>query len=143
MKKENSMINLVKKPTFYYTDAGKLRYRFADEMNTLSETILKKFQILEMEKVEAEKLMNMDDSGLKISKNTSFYKTDSYKMTRQAFVKEGEIDQMNNVAYANLTLPGEKKEEVKKETENVKEESVKEENVKDEPTLDDNEEAIL
>lgn len=127
-----------------FTDAGKLRYRFADEMNSLSEAILKKFQILEKEKTVAEKLMNMDDSGLLISKDTSFYKTDSYKMTRQAFVKEGEIDQMNKLAYANLTLPGEKKEEIKKETENVKEEKVTE-NVseKEELILEDNEASML
>lgn len=125
-----------------FTNEGKDRYRFADEMRTFAEDILDKMEILEKEKVMADKLMNMDDKNLVVSKNTSFYKTDSYKMTRHAFVGVGELDQMDGLNAGKRELPGDKKPEaVNKEAENSKEEKVLEN--KEEPVLNDGEESIL
>ena len=62
----------------------------------------------------ADKLMRMYFSEMYVSKKISFYKTDSYKMTKKAFVKDDELDQLNSVAYGR-NLEEEVKEEVKKD----------------------------
>ena len=98
-----------------FTQVGKGRYRFADEMRTYAETMLHQFELMEKEKDMADKLMKMDDSELYVSKQISFYKTDSYNMTRKAFVKKGELDKMNMMNLGK-ELAGEKKKEVLEES---------------------------
>ena len=118
-----------------YTKAGRERYRFADEMRTMAETMLDKFERYDREKEMAEKLKTLNDSELHVSKNISFYKTESYSMTRNAFVKPGEVDRLNMIGQALEALKndkGVKKEEVKEEIKEKEKEEVKEELVKEE-----------
>ena len=105
-----------------YTKAGKERYRFADEMRTMAEVMLAKFERYDIEKKKAEKLKILDDSELHVSKKLSFYKTGSYDMTKSAFVKNGEVDKMDMMGL-KVELP-----EGKKKEENLKEEIVMEDN---------------
>lgn len=58
--------------------------------------------------------MKLDDSELFVTKKLSFYKTESYNMTRNAFVKEYEVDKMD-MLNLGTDLAGEKKEEVKED----------------------------
>ena len=97
-----------------FTNVGKERYRFADEMRTMAETMLNKFELMEKEKEMANQLMKMDDSELYVSKQLSFYKTESYNMTRKAFVQDDEMDKMNMMNLGK-ELAGEKTEEIKEE----------------------------
>ena len=121
-----------------FTKAGKERYRFADEMRTYAEVMLEQFDTFEKEKKEAARLMNMDTGNLKVSDNLSFYQTDSYKMTKDTFVKQGELDMMNDISLGQQ-LPGmeseEAKEEVKEEVKEVKEEKEEKENQIEEEEL--------
>ena len=118
-----------------YTKAGKERYRFADEMRTMAETMLDKFKRYDKEKEKADKLKILDDSELHVSKKVSFYKTEDYSMTRKAFVKQGEVDRLNMLSQALESLKndkGVKKEGVKEEIKEKAKEEVKEELVKEE-----------
>lgn len=117
-----------------YTKVGKERYRFADEMRTMAETMLDKFKRYDIEKLKADKLKILDDSELHISKKVSFYKTEDYSMTRKAFVKQGEVDKLNMLGQALESLKsdkGVKKEGVKEEIKEKAKEEVKEEIVKE------------
>ena len=107
-----------------FTKAGKERYRFADEMRTMAEVMLASFERYDIEKKKAEKLKILDDSELYVSKKLSFYKTESYDMTKGAFVKNGQVDKMDMMGL-KVELP-----EGKKKDENLKEE-IKEEIVKE------------
>ena len=95
-----------------FTEAGKERYRFADEMRVRAEKMLKQFEIFEKERAMADKLMSMDDSNLVVSTNLSFYKTDSYNMTKGAFVKKGEFDKTNDFFLPKNEEPEVKNNEV-------------------------------
>lgn len=112
-----------------YTKAGKERYRFADEMRTMAEVILDKFERYDNEKKKADKLKILDDSELHVSKKLSFYKTESYDMTRAAFVKKGEVDKMDMMGL-KVKLP-----EGKKKAENLKEEVMEEIVMEDDSAL--------
>lgn len=109
-----------------FTQSGKERWRFADEMRTFSETLYRKLEIIENERTEINRLKKLDDSEIYIRSNSNFYKTDSYQMTKDAFVKSGEIDGLNDVAFKN-PLPGEKPE--------IKKEEIKEPELGDEDGL--------
>ena len=116
-----------------FTKAGKERYRFADEMRTMAEVMLASFERYDIEKKKAEKLKILDDSELYVSKKLSFYKTESYDMTKGAFVKNGQVDKMDMMGL-KVELP-----EKNKKDENLKEETkeeVKEEIVKDDTEIE-------
>ena len=74
--------------------------------------MLKQFEIFEKERTMADKLMSMDDSNLVVSTNLSFYKTDSYNMTKGAFVKKGEFDKTNDFFLPKNEEPEVKNNEV-------------------------------
>ncbi|MBR5267972.1 MAG: hypothetical protein IKU20_07260, partial [Lachnospiraceae bacterium] len=100
-----------------FTDSGKLRYRFVEEMKADAEEKLGRFAIMEEEKVWIDKLNKMDDSELHVSKDTKFYQTPTYDIVKTAFVKEGELDKADVLDTAGLkrVLPEGLKEVVKEE----------------------------
>ena len=106
-----------------FTDAGKLRYRFADEMKNITESMLSDFALWDEEKEWTTKLFAMNDSDLYVSKNESFYNTLSHKMTQEAFVGKDELNNMDGFAKA-----------VHKEK--LKEEKVKKEEILEEDEID-------
>ena len=83
-----------------FTDAGKLRYRFADEMKNITESMLSDFALWDEEKEWTTKLFAMNDSDLYVSKNESFYNTLSHKMTQEAFIEKGEVNNLDGFAKA-------------------------------------------
>ena len=97
-----------------FTDAGKLRYRFADEMKNITESMLSDFALWDEEKEWTTKLFAMNDSDLYVSKDESFYNTLSHKMTQEAFVGKGEVNNMDGFAKA-VHKEKQKEEKVKKE----------------------------
>ena len=108
-----------------FTDAGKLRYRFADEMKNITESMLSDFALWDEEKEWTTKLFAMNDSDLYVSKNESFYITLSHKMTQDAFVGKGELNNMDG--FAKAVHKEKQKEEKAKEEIKEKEEPIMEE----------------
>ena len=106
-----------------FTDAGKLRSRFADAMKNITESMLSDFALWDEEKEWTTKLFAMNDSDLYVSKNESFYNTLSHKMTQEAFVGKDELNNMDGFAKA-----------VHKEK--LKEEKVKKEEILEEDEID-------
>ena len=109
-----------------FTETGKLRYRFADEMRSITSTMLEDFALWDTEKEWTTKLINMDDKDLYVNKNISFYQTESHKMTQSTFVGKNEVNNLD--AFAKAVYEEQKKKE--------KEEANKEAN-KEEPVLED------
>ena len=97
-----------------FTDAGKLRYRFADEMKNITESMLSDFALWDEEKEWTTKLFALNDSDLYVSKDESFYNTLSHKMTQDAFIEKGEVNNMDGFAKA-VHKEKQKEEKVKKE----------------------------
>ena len=97
-----------------FTDAGKLRYRFADEMKNITESMLSDFALWDEEKEWTTKLFALNDSDLYVSKDESFYNTLSHKMTQEAFIEKGEVNNMDGFAKA-VHKEKQKEEKVKKE----------------------------
>ena len=56
----------------------------------------------------------MNDSDLYVSKNESFYDTLSHKMTQDAFIEKGEVNNLDGFAKA-VYKEKQKEEKVKKE----------------------------
>ena len=97
-----------------FTDAGKLRYRFADEMKNITESMLSDFALWDEEKEWTTKLFALNDSDLYVNKNESFYDTLSHKMTQDAFIEKGEVNNLDGFAKA-VQKEKQKDEKVKKE----------------------------
>ena len=108
-----------------FTDAGKLRYRFADEMKNITESMLSDFALWDEEKEWTQKLFAMNDNDLYVSKNESFYNTLSHKMTQDAFVGKGELNNMDG--FAKAVHKEKQKEEKAKQEIKEKEEPIMEE----------------
>ena len=115
-----------------FTDAGKLRYRFADEIRTLTSSMLDDFMAWDTEKEWCTKLMNLDDSDLYVSKDESFYDTVSHKMAEGSIKTDGKV--LNLDAFAKATQKM-KEHEAKTNEDNKKKEAVKEEIIKEEEDL--------
>ena len=105
-----------------FTDAGKLRYRFADEMKNITESMLSDFALWDEEKEWTTKLFAMNDSDLYVSKNESFYNTLSHKMTQEAFVGKDELNNMDG--FAKLAYKEKQKEEKVKKEEILEEDEI-------------------
>ena len=121
-----------------FTSAGKERYRFADEMRTMAEGMLEQLALWDKEKEDINKLMTMDDSELFVTRSISFYKTESYNMAREAFVKKDELDKMDMLVVGEGLEDDdeleddeleEKKEEIVGETKEETKEEIKEEKI--------------
>ena len=105
-----------------FTEAGKLRYRFADEMRTITENMLNDFALWDEEKEWTTKLFALNDSDLYVSKNESFYDTLSHKMTQEAFVGKDELNNMDG--FAKLAYKEKQKEEKVKKEEILEEDEI-------------------
>ena len=105
-----------------FTDAGKLRYRFADEMKNITGSMLSDFTLWDEEKEWTNKLFMMNDTDLYVSKNESFYNTLSHKMTQNAFVGKDELNNMDGIA--KLAYKEKQKEEKVKKEEILEEDEI-------------------